>query len=213
MSAEPFQLDFSRHVLEIVEKYDPYAFEALEYGEPGYSLPEKRIEWASIIMANWNNVPKHVYNALERRGFGLEWVDEWINVDNCNGDIRAYRSEGDSWGWKPSYIIIDGDVYGKHQMTKGSEELKEYIEHLTNNHSKADTFGIEWEKEHGAKLFNDEQFKNDWYGNSDNPKEILTEALKQKPEGKFIFQIPLVHQWGVEFNLYELKQTVDTEEL
>ena len=61
--------------IEIVQRRgDESADYATTYGEPGYSDPE-----AGILFANWNNVPKYIQNGLTRRGFKLEWSDEWKN--------------------------------------------------------------------------------------------------------------------------------------
>lgn len=75
---------------------------ASEYGEPGYSNPEK-----GIIFANWNDIPKGLGDWLESCGFELEWSDEWHVSYNYPGG-RAYRTSPDSYGWESS-IVYDGE--------------------------------------------------------------------------------------------------------
>jgi hypothetical protein len=68
-----------------------------EYGEPGYSNPEK-----GIIFANWKDIPKGLADWLEASGYSLEWSDEW-HVSHEWG--KAYRTSPDSYHWEPSIIL------------------------------------------------------------------------------------------------------------
>lgn len=71
-----------------------------EYGERGYSQPEK-----GVILANWNNIPKAFQAYLEERGYELEWSDEWTIDFNHN---KAYRTSPDGYSWEPSVIYTEG---------------------------------------------------------------------------------------------------------
>lgn len=74
-----------------------YAEWCNEYGEPGYSQPEK-----GIILANWNDIPKGLAQWLEKCGYSLEWSDEWmIDYDNS----KAYRTSPDSYHWESSIML------------------------------------------------------------------------------------------------------------
>lgn len=70
-----------------------------EYGEPGYSQPEK-----GIILANWNNIPRGLADWLEKCGYSLEWSDEWM-IDYDYG--KAYRTNPDSYSWESSVMLTD----------------------------------------------------------------------------------------------------------
>lgn len=68
-----------------------------EYGEPGYTNPEK-----GIIFANWNDIPKGLANWLETCGYSLEWSDEW-HIDYAHS--KAYRTCANSYFWEPSIML------------------------------------------------------------------------------------------------------------
>lgn len=59
---------------------------ALAYGEPGYSDSDAP---SGILFADWNDCPSWLKEGLERRGFALEWSDEWIisYENNSKGDV------------------------------------------------------------------------------------------------------------------------------
>lgn len=77
-----------------------------------------------IAVANWNNLSKwnpdkrvwtttdnimvRLGDALERAGFDLQWQDEHCGCNNCN---KLVRTEPDSFFWKPSYKVVDGDIF------------------------------------------------------------------------------------------------------
>lgn len=74
-----------------------YAEWCTQYGEPGYSDPEK-----GIILANWNNIPKGLSDWLEKCGYSLEWSDEWYIDYNHS---KAYRTSPDSYHWEPQIML------------------------------------------------------------------------------------------------------------
>jgi hypothetical protein len=76
---------------------------ANEYGEPGYTDPQR-----GILFANWNYVSKEVQAWLEANGFEIEWEDEWMTHDNG----KAYRTSPTSYHWTPSWVMDDdGNTY------------------------------------------------------------------------------------------------------
>lgn len=169
-------------LLNLIEKYDEDVRFAAKYGEPGYNLDEGK---KGIFLANWNNVPKHIQNGLERRGYEREWCDEWIEADETN---TIYRCEPNCYGWKPFYWIReDGTVFGGDEIIADSDLTKEYLESLENNPSTANLFDqIDLEK-FGYELVNDRYESGLHPGMNDNPKEILRKALEQEPNVRFIF--------------------------
>jgi hypothetical protein len=73
------------------------------YKERGYNDPKSGV----IAVANWNSVGDDdaielLGDLLERLDVGVEWEDEWDNCDKCYGLVRT---EPDSWGWQPSYLV------------------------------------------------------------------------------------------------------------
>lgn len=125
-----------------------------EYGEPGYSDPEK-----SILLANWNEAERTLtarheerakerlqdsaepltdYEApsgreawrrfekrLERLGYSLEWSDEWY-VDSGRSPCKAYRTSPDSHGWESQVRACDG------YMLTPDDDADEWIEDALN---------------------------------------------------------------------------------
>lgn len=69
-----------------------------EYGEPGYSQPEK-----GILFANWNPVPRGLCDWLESCGYELQWSDEWT-VANSG---KAYRTSPDCYEWQCQLVLTD----------------------------------------------------------------------------------------------------------
>src|ERR1700728_2025419 len=91
-----------------------------QYGERGYNQPAK-----GIIFANWNDVPKCVYEGLERRGYSLEWYNEWIINHETS---KAYRTSPNSYSWQPYYWLTDnGEVIGGDMIEFESEWQDAYI--------------------------------------------------------------------------------------
>ena len=75
---------------------------ASQYREPGYTQPAK-----GVLFANWNYFSKDVCEILESYGYSLEWSDEWATCSQC---YQAVRTVPDSWGWTPSFTLLDGEL-------------------------------------------------------------------------------------------------------
>jgi hypothetical protein len=69
-----------------------------EYGDPGYSQPER-----GIILADWNDIPKGLADWLEKQGFELEWSDEWTTT--YAGTSKCWRTSPDSYFWEPNIML------------------------------------------------------------------------------------------------------------
>lgn len=105
------------------EKHDAQFAEV--YGEPGYTDTPR-----GIILCNWNNVPKGMGDWLESIGYSLEWSDEWIS-EHINGKSRAYRTQPDSYSWRPSYIwLASGDG-----IMTADDDAAEVIDECACNYS------------------------------------------------------------------------------
>jgi len=157
------------------------------YGEPGYSDPKN-----GIIFANWNNVPEHIQRGLERRGFELEWSDEWIIDYDAN---KAYRSSPDSYGWTPSYFIKDsGKIVGK-----ADYDLQDLADYLMNDPSRADTFDADF-SDLGFEKGSDD-FESGFHpGQTDKPEKIFADLHAKGYD--VVFQIDRVGQFDMRFNVW-----------
>ena len=138
---------------------------AFEYGEKGYDNPK-----SGILFANWNDVPKHIIKGLERRGFELEWSDEWIIADETS---KAYRTSPTSYGWQPYYWLRDDcEVIGGDEIENDANIRESYIEHLTNNPRVCNFFNIDL-VEYGFEEM-DQTFENGFFpGMNADPKKII----------------------------------------
>jgi hypothetical protein len=88
------------------------------YAEPGYSDPESGI----IATGNWNDIttytngthltlsdiPSRIAKLFTKLGIPTEWSDEWCECTHCG---KIVRTEPDSWSWKPSYKVGDGELW------------------------------------------------------------------------------------------------------
>lgn len=76
------------------------------------------------VTGNWNDrtwrdrigrehvdkTPSRLFDALERIGVNGEWLDEHDRCDDCQ---RLIRTEPDSYGWTPQYVVFDeSGMYG-----------------------------------------------------------------------------------------------------
>jgi hypothetical protein len=165
------------------------------YGEPGYDQPKKM-----ILFANWNYFPSRIGDLLEKAGFSIEWSDEW--AINWEGDMKAYRVSPDSYSWRSSIVWLDnGTMLAKGELDKDSSAMDQYIEHLIDRPNHADVFDIDW-TEHGFTNMNG-TFENGWHpGQTDNPRKILAEYQEKYPDKKFLFQIPYVGQFDINFTIW-----------
>lgn len=124
---------------------------APDYIEPGYSAgPE------GVYFADWNpkkfardgkpgvpSVESRLAPVLEHLGAEIEWSDEWDICPECN---RAVRTQADHYGWKPSYVILNECELVCRECIL--EDPDGYLEHLTDDPTRADTFGVDL-AEHG----------------------------------------------------------------
>ena len=177
-----------------------------QYGEPGYDAPEH-----GIIFANWNHVSRPVQDWLEHHGYALEWSDEWIVDWEVS---KAYRTSPDSYGWRPSYVMLEsGDIIGAGDIRNG-DCVDAYIEHLVNSDRAADTFGVDW-TQHGFRKVNTESYESGFHpGQTDDPRKILAAAQAEHPNQEFIFSVDSVGQFDTHFSLWsrEIEQEApDTE--
>ena len=132
----------------------------------------------------------------DRLGWGVEWSDEWYRCDDNGSCNKAVRSQGDSYSWKPSYFMGDGEIQC-HECVRDDPEALE--EHLTDNPDSADTIGIDWAAR-GWRLTRP-QFESGWHpGQDDNPAAILEKLNLRKVSA--LFEIDYNGQFDTGFSLW-----------
>ena len=111
-----------------------------EYGEPGYTTPER-----GILFADWNDVPQSLQDRLEREGYELEWSDEWY-VETGTSPSKAWRTQPDSMGWEPQCLFCDGYVLTPDDdLSEWVAECKDDANHaLPSRYSQEDIENLGW---------------------------------------------------------------------
>ena len=159
---------------------------ASDYGEPGYSKPEK-----GILFANWNLFPRNVDELL--KGYEIEWSDEWTQCYDCG---LALRISPDSYCWQPSKFDTDDGTYCKDCI-----DMEAYLESLEGNPRRALNDHINPADYGYVKL--EENFENGWHpGQNDNPCDIY-ERLMEQGRKRLLFNVDEVSQFYIVFSVWE----------
>ncbi len=177
--------------------HDIYEVEVCDPAEPGYSLSED--EKAALVAYDWSRLAEkypNIYEYLDAN-FMLLYSDEWTVLDN-----KCYRISPDSHGWQPSVIVDVCEYITAETVNDFSEE--EFIDFLDrneylNNPKRAvnlDGFGPR-----GVKI--DENYFHLFVHEAD-PKQILSDLLKNDPAGKYYFVVDMVAQFGMRFSIYKI---------
>lgn len=166
---------------------------AAEYGEPGYTNPEK-----GILFGNWNYFSREVADLLAKVGYELEWEDEWTTCGNCG---KALRTQADSHGWQPSYFEQDCSIYcvecvDVEEFLAGKEDdprtaLNDHIDPSQYGYTK-----LEGDFESGLHA-----------GMNDDPNKIY-DRLKTAGHKRLLFMIDEVSQFYMTFSVWK-KQPYD----
>lgn len=181
----------TRHLTNLFYEKYPDSNSAIGCSEPGY-------DDKPVILANWNNIPAKMFDALENHGFSCEWDDEWIICDEC---YKAFRCSPNSYGWEMFGYIGDGFA-----ICGNCIEWDEYLESLENKPRKAITCSLFYRFENEItsryELIKD-GFENGFHpGQNDNPDDILKSLLDNNPDGKYIFVINGQGQFDIDFSVY-----------
>jgi hypothetical protein len=164
---------------------------AHEYGEPGYTNPEK-----GILFANWNKFSREVTDILERAGYELEWSDEWSTCSDCG---KALRTSPDSYGWQPSYFILHDCEF----LCVDCINVEEYLETLEDNPRTALNDHINPADYGYVKLEGD--FESGLHpGQNSNPK-LIFQRLHTAGHKRLLFNIDEQSQFYITFSIWEKK--------
>ncbi len=182
-------------ILEFLYRLDrifPNAYFSFAPGckEPGY-------DDKPVIMADWNKVPKHVFDKLESLGYACEWLDEWATCAECN---KAVRTSPNSYDWTSAYVIQDGDL-----LCLDCVDAQAYYESIENRSDVAasNEFAHHYKPEdYGYVKVNEDHYINGLHGIVDDPKQILGDLLSDDPEGRFVFTLDYTSQFEVGFSVY-----------
>jgi hypothetical protein len=179
-------------------RYDETQY-AESYGEPGYTNPER-----GILFANWNDVPGYIQEGLERRGFDLEWSDEWI-IATSSWPCKAYRASPDCYSWTPYYVLTDdGEVVGGDEI---EEDPDWYVnEYLLNDPTHCNVFKIDFAKL-GFKRVSEDDFESGWHpGQTDDPNAVFNRLREELPDHDLVFDLTEQSQFYTKWNIWSRPQ-------
>jgi hypothetical protein len=181
MAARDARLNVFDRIVERNVRNGYFRF-ASSYGERGYNQPKN-----GIYFADWNDAPTWLIPALERRGYAIEWEDEWIENDDTG---KAYRSSPDSYSWTPYYIMTDdGDVIGGDEIEENIDGARDWYvnEYLLNNPARANLFSIDLTELGFTKV--EREFASGWHpGQDDDPRKTF-ETLGSGVDCDIVFSI------------------------
>lgn len=189
--------DRVRTIQEAVENKGFEFYIVSDYGDKNYSIEGGK---EGVILSDWNQFDKYpnIVEYLEKY-FELDWEDEFV-IDYEN-DV-AYRSQPDSYGWQPEFVIIDGEIVGVDELNNmNDEDFREFLEnerYLNNPKTAINLNGFE---PRGTDIIDEDYHMFEY---EPDPEKILKEFKEQYPDKDFYFVIGGVAQFGLNFSLYML---------
>lgn len=184
------------------------------YAEPGYGSDD-----AVVVFGNWNpkrfprgddeplrkseSLPVRLGNALTAIGVECEWLDEWAVCEDCR---RAMRTQPDSYGWTMYGAFVE-DACGYVCADCMVQDPESYLTDYLNEPTRAITWcepkdlaDIGFDKWEPG---NPQDYENGFHpGQTDDPKEILSEILEIHPDAEVAFFIDGVGQFDVRFSAW-----------
>jgi hypothetical protein len=215
-------LSTTTKVIEFLEEILEHVDYAFAYGEPGYDDPAG--ETPLIVFSTYwcrcrdyederhPDSPLHPidvhypaeFELLEEQGVKLEWYDEWI-IDHETS--KAYRTEADGAFWMPSYVLWECD------LLTPDNSIETWLDWITENPPYYNevkaiperALPVRFDTVVGWEQWPDDttDFRNDWYGNNDDPAKIQEAIRREHGEETYVvFIIRESHMFGVRFEAY-----------
>ena len=162
----------------------------------------------AVLFGNWNDcstrnpetrgftvlcrcMPR-IASIAEKAGYSIEWEDEWSTCSECG---KALRTRPDSYGWRPQYVITEGEILCRECITP-HEEIRRCIGDA--NASLADWIVPE---EYGYHAVVDGFETGLHPGQNDQPKAVA-EKLRAAGIKRFLFAVTGQGQFDVSWNVY-----------
>lgn len=125
-------------------------------------------------------------------GFVCSDCDTWYYYDNNCGCGYA------------NYFVGDGFIVCENCLENNEEYMEIFLSDKIDNPKKANTILSEDKlKELGFEKINEHYYENGWYGDNDQPSEILEKAKEKFPEKEFIFNVRKIYNpFTTQFDLY-----------
>jgi hypothetical protein len=192
------------------------------YGEPGYRTggdgstpmvilgnywiretdPKYRPTARNSGLISWDDRYPRIMAQLQSQGVEFEWYDEWTVVHQ-RGTSLAYRTTHDSYGWQPTALYGDGEMW---VPDPNNEDDIRWLceEHANSPHTaiNCSLVTVKVMERHGWTQC-DDYFENGWHpGQDDDPKVILPIWQERYPDHDFVFVITGVGQFDIRFRLF-----------
>lgn len=141
-----------------------------------------------------DDTPSRAFDALVKMGAGAEWCDEFTPCSDCG---LLIQTSPDSYGWKPKYLICDGDIRCEACL---SGDVEETLREHEDKPSMALTLDMD-PAEHGYVRV-EGGFENGLHhGQTDDPK-LIAKALRGMGIKRFLFKLDGRGQFDVSFSVY-----------
>lgn len=158
-----------------------------------------------ILSGDWNNVSRDVQNLLERAGYTLDWCDA---VCSCGGCGKAIQTQPSHYGWKPEYVVGDGDILCESCVEDDPEDM---LADLRGNADKALTLDNIDLSEHGYARV-ERTFENGWHGGQDDSPRAIAKWLREHGIEDFVFEIDSVGQFDMRFSVWVREEDAEKAE-
>ncbi len=184
------------------------------YKESGYSDPASGL----IVCGNWNKVtewdeesrrfddldtaPERLGNVLEKLGVELEWSDEWTECEECCGLVR---SEPDSYGWRPSYIVEDECSI----VCQECADPETYLESIEENSGVINQL---FDPDDNGYVLVEDYFENGFHQGQDASPQLIGELLTKAGFSRWLFNLDGKGQFDIRFSVWLHKEEADRDD-
>lgn len=209
MTVTLHKLNTSQDVVEFLTETfgDEYVTDYCStFGEPGYSDPSGDIPllvfgnfWCRCNGDLHIGLDYHYPEVAERlaeAGVEFHWYDEWTVVYD---EDAAYRTEPDSYSWKPSVILGDDcewltpktptHYWIEWALNDSTRCIPEHIPAVEELEEQG--FAVKWDG-----------YASGWYGREDSPSEITEKIHQYHPGADIVFVLESTGQFEISFSAY-----------
>lgn len=166
-----------------------------------------------MFCSNWNpDKASRFYNWAERFFDGkveFDWYDEWTRCTECG---RAVRISPDSYGWVPSYLQDDCDLWCHECVKEWPEDWVEDSYMNNSNRALLDWFPNQVLENMGFHCFGDDDYCNryetGWHpGQTDDPTGVVKHLKEVIPHPfDYVFQISDKGQFDLKWHVWIRKK-------
>ena len=156
-----------------------------------------------------NDTPERLFKALERIGVECEWSDEWGRCSHCQ---RIIRTSGDSYMWKPHYVLFEDGDYLCLDCAMDPDFVEDVLELFVNHSNRIVTvYDEEFLTERGWVRYNEHPYERGMHpGMNADPTAIRKEVEEELPNHDYLFYLDEPSQFYIRFSVFTREK--ETEE-